>query len=48
MCSCCLKNTKKQNKNDKKDRACRELNFTKDNVQLLIHEIVVHTVHEYK
>lgn len=50
MCSCCLKKTKKakQKKRKRKDSACKELNFPKDNIQLLIPEIVVHSVHEYK
>lgn len=49
------KNEKKQNKNKKKKQKKQETvlvrsptNFSENNVQLLIPEIVVHTVHEYK
>lgn len=46
------KNEKKQNKNKKKKTenvlVRSPTNFSEDNVQLLIPEIVVHTVHEYK
>ena len=47
------KKTKKQNKKKKKKKQETVLvrsptNFSEDDVQLLIPEIVVHTVHEYK
>lgn len=51
-CASIVKKRKKQNKNKKKKQETvlvrSPTNFSEDDVQLLIPEIVVHTVHEYK